>query len=455
MQAMYQDALQTLKAAEARLLEDEKRFYALFQSVADYAIVLEFPKSGPPVIVDANEAAFEKHGYTREEMIGQPVTLIDRQVSEQQMLQARRQIQRGETVHFESVHTCKDGSTFTVDVATRRVEGENSRLFYTVERDITGRKRTEQQLRRTQFTVDHAAVGIVWVNRDGSYDYVNDEACRLLGYSREEFVGMRVGDINPQLNGEAWRSHFAETKATGFLSFESQTLRKDGTSLPLQVVVNHVNFDDREFHCTFLVDLREQKRAEQVLRTNLEETILAISKAVEARDPYTAGHQQRVSSLSLAIARQLGMDEERIKGIRMGAMIHDIGKIQTPAEILSKPGRLSEAEYLIIKEHPKTGYEILKDIHFPWPVAEIALQHHERIDGSGYPQGLKGGDICLEARIVAVADVVEAMGTHRPYRAGLGKDAALEEISGKKGTLYDPDVVDACLDIFAKGYEVD
>ncbi|MGR9117566.1 MAG: HD domain-containing phosphohydrolase, partial [Gammaproteobacteria bacterium] len=191
------------------------------------------------------------------------------------------------------------------------------------------------------------------------------------------------------------------------------------------------------------------------MREALQQTIVAIARAVEARDPYTAGHQRRVAELACAIAGQMGLDEERVEGIRMGGTIHDIGKIQVPSEILTKPTRLTEIEYQIIKEHPRVGYEILKDIHFPWPVAEIARQHHERMDGSGYPQGLKGDDICLEARIVAVADVVEAMSSYRPYRPGLGIEAALAEIRKTSGTFYDAQVVDACLALFAGGYQFD
>ncbi len=186
---------------------------------------------------------------------------------------------------------------------------------------------------------------------------------------------------------------------------------------------------------------------------NLEETIMAISKAVEARDPYTAGHQLRVAELACAIGRQMGLDENVLEGIRMGGVIHDIGKIQTPAEILSKPARLSDIEYMIIKEHPRIGYEILKEIHFPWPVAEIAYQHHERVDGTGYPQGLTGDQMCLEARIVAVADVVEAMTSHRPYRPGLGVDVAKAEIVKNRGKFYDPVAVDACIKVLDEGFE--
>ena len=189
------------------------------------------------------------------------------------------------------------------------------------------------------------------------------------------------------------------------------------------------------------------------MRASLAQTVAAISKAVEARDPYTSGHQRRVAELACAIAAGMGEDATRIEGIRLGGMIHDIGKLQLPAEILSKPGRLSEIEYSLVKIHPQVGYDILKDVAFPWPVADIAHQHHERLDGSGYPQGLKGGQICLEARIVAVADVVEAMASHRPYRPGLGIGKALEEIEQHRGTLYDPVVVDACLKLFrSAGY---
>ncbi len=188
------------------------------------------------------------------------------------------------------------------------------------------------------------------------------------------------------------------------------------------------------------------------MHETLHQTVVAISKAVEARDPYTAGHQRRVAELACSIARKMGLDEDTVEGINMGATIHDIGKIQIPAELLAKPSRLSEIEYQLIQGHSTVGYEILRDIHFPWPVAKIAHQHHERMDGSGYPQGLKGNQICLEARIVAVADVVEAMSSHRPYRPGLGIELALEEIKQKQGAVFDAEVVDACLALFSEGF---
>jgi len=200
----------------------------------------------------------------------------------------------------------------------------------------------------------------------------------------------------------------------------------------------------------------ERKRAKQKLQKTLEKTIHALASAIEMRDPYTAGHQKRVTKLACAIAKEMDLSKEQIEGIRMAGLIHDIGKISIPFEILTKPGKLNDLEYSLIKTHPQAGYNILKGIEFPWPVAQIVLQHHEMMDGSGYPQGLCGKDILLEAGILAVADVVEAMSSHRPYRPAYGIDKALEEISKNKGILYDPEVVNACLRLFnQKGFKFD
>ena len=212
-----------------------------------------------------------------------------------------------------------------------------------------------------------------------------------------------------------------------------------------------------------LVEITERKHAEgalkesyQKLQRALEGTIYALALTVEKRDPYTAGHQQRVTHLACAIATEMGLSEGKINGIRMVGFIHDLGKIYVPAEILSKPGQLTEVEFVIIKTHAKVGYDILKKVEFPWPIAQVIVQHHERIDGSGYPFGLSGENILLEAKIIGVADVIEAIASHRPYRPALGLDKALEEVSQKRGTLYDPEVVDACLRLFTvKGFNLE
>ena len=183
--------------------------------------------------------------------------------------------------------------------------------------------------------------------------------------------------------------------------------------------------------------------------------IQAIALTVETRDPYTAGHQRRVAELSFAIAQEMGLPAEKINGLRMAAMIHDLGKISVPAEILSKPAKLSDIEFSLIKVHAEVGYGILKDIDFPWPVARMVLEHHERMNGSGYPNKLTGENLLIESRIMAVADVVEAIASFRPYRPPFGIEVALDEIEKNKGILYDPEVVDACLRLFKeKGYHL-
>jgi putative two-component system response regulator len=205
-----------------------------------------------------------------------------------------------------------------------------------------------------------------------------------------------------------------------------------------------------------------QERTEE-LRTTLNDLqkamqgiVHAMVLTIESRDPYTAGHQQRVTQLTSALAQEMGLSEKEIEGVKMASLIHDIGKISIPAEILSKPGKLTEIEFSLVKTHAQAGYEILKDIEFSWPIAQIVLQHHERLDGSGYPLGLKDKKILLEAKIIGVADVVEAMASHRPYRPGLGIEKALEEISQKKGTLYSTEVSDICIKLFTeKGFKLE
>jgi PAS domain S-box-containing protein len=199
--------------------------------------------------------------------------------------------------------------------------------------------------------------------------------------------------------------------------------------------------------------LRDRQESQAALRRGLEDTVLAIAATAEMRDPYTSGHERRVAELCVAIGREMGLAEQAIDGLRFGAMIHDLGKMKIPAEILVKPSRLSPIEYELVKGHAQAGYETLKGISFPWPVARMVREHHERMDGSGYPQGLKGDAILPEARILAIADTVEAMASHRPYRPGLGVETALAEIARGRSAQYDAQAVDACLRLFReKGY---
>ncbi|MBN1532469.1 MAG: response regulator [Spirochaetes bacterium] len=239
-------------------------------------------------------------------------------------------------------------------------------------------------------------------------------------------------------------------------------ITKSGRRIPVEYSVAPQKDRLGAFVGTVMVirDITERVKSEEMvmeginlLRKTMGGMIQAIAYTIETRDPYTAGHQRRVSDLAREIAKTMGLTRFSIEGIRLAGVIHDLGKISVPAEILSKPGRLTEIEFSLIKIHPQIGYEIIKPIDFPWPVADIIYQHHERVDGSGYPRGLTGGEIMIEAKILAVADVVEAMASHRPYRASLGIDLALEEISSNRGSHYEGDVVDTCIDLFTnRGY---
>ncbi len=220
-------------------------------------------------------------------------------------------------------------------------------------------------------------------------------------------------------------------------------------------VHTHLELNRLRHHLEAMVEERTQslRASERRLRSNLFDTVSALAAIVEIRDPYTAGHQRRVAQLATAIARDIGLPESQVEGLNLAAVVHDVGKINIPAEILSRPGRLAEAEFALIKQHSQSGYEVLKGIDFPWPIAQAVLQHHERLDGSGYPLGLRGAEILPEARILAVADVIEAMASHRPYRPGLGIAVALAEVKSHRGTRFDADVVDAALRLFGeKGY---
>ena len=198
-------------------------------------------------------------------------------------------------------------------------------------------------------------------------------------------------------------------------------------------------------------EIHQKEETQERLATALRSTIEAMSKTMEWRDPYTAGHQKRVAQISMSIARKLGMPNDAIQALYMAAMVHDIGKVAVPSEILTKPTHLTDLEMKMVQEHAETGYQILKDIPFPWPIADMVHQHHERLDGSGYPKGLKGDEICLEARILAVADTIEAMSTHRPYRPARGLEASMNEIQSEAPDKLDAKVVDAAFKVFKEG----
>ena len=311
--------------------------------------------------------------------------------------------------------------------------------------------------------VEQSIAGIYLI-QDDRFAYVNPRFAEIFGYaSADELIGRESLSlvIEKERGAVLDLRRQVETEVQS-LSYTFTAVRKDGAEIEVGVHSARATHNGRPAVIGMAQDISEKKRAEEQIQryvTQLESafmsTVNVAATLSELRDPYTAGHERRVAEIAAAIGAELGLDARRQEGLRVAGHLHDVGKMTIPAEILAKPSKLTPIEYQLIKGHPQAGYDVLKEVEFPWPVAEVALQHHERIDGSGYPQGLKGEAILFEARILAVADVVEAMATHRPYRPGLGIDKALAEIERGRGSVYDAAVADACLRLFREhGYQL-
>ncbi|MDD5711420.1 MAG: PAS domain S-box protein [Smithellaceae bacterium] len=294
-------------------------------------------------------------------------------------------------------------------------------------------------------------------NTAGRIIAANRAAALMHGYSIDELLKMRIRDLDAPNERDKLTGRIERIMAGEWIKEEIFHLRKNGTIFPVEITAGLLEYGGQKHILAIDRDITERiQTAEQLkksfgsLRKAVEDIVSAMAGTIETRDPYTAGHQQRVAKLAQAVAEEMGLPTEQVEGVRVAALIHDIGKLHVPAEILSKPSHLSHPEQEMVKTHPQAGYDILKDISFQWPVALAVLQHHERLNGSGYPFGLLGGEIILEAKVLAVADIVEAMASHRPYRPSLGLVTALDEIATNRGILYDAAVVDACLRLFVE-----
>jgi PAS domain S-box-containing protein len=372
---------------------------------------------------------------------------------------------------FELEFILKDGKTIWGECSFNFIRDDEGKVVSILgeARDITERKKIEEKLQdeeqRFRALAEQSSDIIIMINGEGRITYENP-AVRVLGINPEERLGASVFErVHPddlKLITDAFHTLFSDVNAP-VQKNEVRIRHADGSWRTFDTMGSNLVRDNViEAAIVNLRDITERKEADEKLKETLESlkkavgtTIQVLVTALESRDPYTAGHQLKSAELACAIAAEMGLDEHRIEGLRMAGVIHDIGKLSIPAEILSKPTKLSNIEYSLIKVHPESGYEMLKNVESPWPLAQVVHQHHERMNGSGYPRNLKGDEILMEARIMAVADVVEAMASHRPYRASLGIESALEEIEKNQGILYDENVVDACLRLFReKGYNI-
>jgi PAS domain S-box-containing protein/putative nucleotidyltransferase with HDIG domain len=441
-------------------------------------------------IISANRAVEAIFGWKPDELVGRGTRILYR--SDEEFEEIGRHFypvlekQRIFSEEFPCRH--RDGHDILCFVSTSRIGAnlEEKRIVATYE-DITERKRAEEALKGSEERQRAILEG------SPTPTFVIDGGHRVIGWNKalEELTGVRSDDVidtdshSKILYGEK-RPTVADLLVDGAADLTAEIRRWYGGHYRRSELLDEAyeatgpfSFPGKEprwLHFTSaairdargemigaietMTDISPLKRAEDELRENVERlkkvmsgVIRAIDVIVETRDPYTAGHQHQVARLATAIATEMGLPADTVEAIYVAASIHDLGKIYVPAEILSKPGHISDIERGIIRTHPQVGYDILKSIDFPWPIAEIVLQHHERIDGTGYPRGLKDGDIRIEARILGLADVVESMGSHRPYRPTLGTEKALDEIRKNRGTLYDPAVVDVCLALFQdKGF---
>jgi PAS domain S-box-containing protein len=444
--------------AEDRAELSELRFREVFESSPT---PMQIQSVDTVAMLAMNRAHREWLGYELEEIRGKEdwfnKVYPDAQVREQlhdSWQQAVAQAQRlGGVVRSPELRLrCKDGSERIAQGTMTLVDGD-AIVAWT---DLTEIRRGEQALRASELhfraMIEQTVMG-VYVRRGGRFVYVNPRYCEMIGWSREELVGQEIWRFTTDDPENVRRIHAAwdALEAGQAAVHYSVPIRcKSGELRELALHGTRVQWDDGPATIVVAEDVTERQQAERQiadyvrqLEASMRGTLQAVSNMIDQRDPYTAGHERRVGLIAGAIGREMGWDARRCDTLEMVGLVHDIGKIGVPAEILTKPGRLTELEMQLVRQHAQTGYEILKDVPFPFPVAEIIRQHHERLDGSGYPRGLRGEDILPEARVLAVADVIESIASHRPYRPARGLGVALEELGRGRGTHYDAQVVDA------------
>ncbi|MBW2557888.1 MAG: PAS domain S-box protein [Deltaproteobacteria bacterium] len=465
------------KQTEEKLRVSEK----LFRSYLEYAPDGVYMNDLEGNFLYSNSKCEEIIGYRREELIGKSFLELNI-LSENSLSKAAQLLQaniEGKSTGPDEIDLIdKEGRLIPVEISSSVVQREDQGIVLAFVRDITDRKRAEEALRESEalyhLLAEHMT-DIVWMmDLDLNVTWLSPSNTKVRGFALDEIVAL---PLDRQLTPESLRkamNWFGKliplekdgliAEPDGIMSRAMEFYCKGGHTVWLDCTLQFIR--DEQGKATGILaegrDITKRRRAEEELQRTLESlrkafgaTVQVMVAAVESRDPYTAGHQLRVADLARAIATEMGLSKDKIESIRMAGSIHDIGKLSIPAEILSKPTRLSDIEFSLIKEHSQKGYEMLKDVESPWPLAQIVYQHHERMDGSGYPRNLKGNAILMEALIMAVADVVEAMASHRPYRPTVGLHAALEEIEDNAGTLYDADAVDACLRLFReKGFQL-
>ena len=456
------------RQAEEELHQSENRYRALFENSGAAILFMEEDR-----FIDCNRKSLETFGCGRNDVIGQtlcrfaPATQPGGGSSQEVAQEKIRSAIEREPQFFQWSATRLDGTGFLAEVSLNAVQIRGGNYIQAMIMDITARAQAEEAVKRSEekYRTLSENVPVAMFRSDpeglGTFISANPTMVRMFGYdSVEELLLHPSSEIF--LESGHWKDLLEEIRDSeeGYVSdYVIRLRRRDGSefwaSIFARPFVTTAESDGTTLIDGIISDITDRVRASEELqhsydrlRTTIDGTVSAMGLLVDMKDPYTSGHQRDVARLAGAIAAEMHLDRDVIDSIRVAGVLHDLGKLSIPSEILSKPGPMNELEMTLMKTHPRAGYDILKTVDFPWPVADIVLQHHERLDGSGYPLGLKGDQICIEARILMVADVIEATSSHRPYRASRGIEVALEHIEAESGKLYDPDVVKQCLTLF-------
>ena len=448
--------------AEIELKESEEKYRQIFDNANDAIYLSRVTEEGlPGEFIEVNDVACEMLGYSRDEFLSMSPLDIhgDRELQETSLIMEDL-LARGEKT-FEYFHEAKDGSLIPVELSSHLFEMNGEKRVLSLARDISERKELERKQELVTSSLEQASLEIYWITPEGNFDYTNREVRDRLGYSEEELESMYLWDVDPEPehSKETRELRWNQLKENGVLRFETRHETKKGDTYPVEITSHYIEHGGDEYEFAFAKDITRQKesqkklkRSEAKLRQSFVELAETTSRVLGVRDPYTQRHELKVGRLASEVGKRLGLEEEEQLGLYLGGVLHDIGKIAIPETILTKPGDLGEIEWEMIRSHPKVGYnQILEDTDFPWPVAEMTLHHHERLDGSGYPDGLEGDELTTEVRIIGATDVVEAMSTRRPYRASRTKEETLEVLREGKGIKYDPEVIEVLVDMIEAG----
>ncbi len=445
------------KKTEKTLRESESKFRALVDQIPDALFLHDLDGN----IVEVNRENVELYGYSKEEISNLKVRDIDPDsVKREDNRNFWNKLKGKKVIKFETKHRKKDGSLFPANITISAIQLKDKKYILAIAEDLSEKRKVEEILQENEeflkAMISCSPLALYSIDLNGNLLTWNKSAEKMFGWTAKEVLGKQLPMIPKGSQNEFLTLRSKVLTDKGFVGKELIRQRKNGTQFPMSLSVAPIH--DKNGKIVGIMsaaeDITNRIQAKKKLVKAMNATIETLSNIVGTRDPYTSDHQDKVAQLSTKIAQELKLSEDRIEGIRIASLIHDVGKMGIPSEILTKPSKLTDLEFLLIKNHPQIGYDILKDIDFTHPIAKIVLQHHERINGSGYPNQLKGDDILLEARIIGVADVVEAMMSHRPYRPALGIEEALAEIVKNKGILYDSKVANICIKLFKeKGFE--